>query len=94
MEMFALITFLSIVMWYVINRGKESLWGEYNCCKWCTIGCAAIGAFFLSFAFNIDIVYALGYAEEITTAGTILTAFVLMSGSSAISEIMKRVQGE
>ena len=55
---------------------------------------AAAGSFALAFSFKLDLVYALELVENITPAGEVLTALVLMSGSSAVSEIITRVKGE
>ena len=45
MDLLTLIIALSAILWYLIERGKTSLWGELSWGKWITIGCAAIGGF-------------------------------------------------
>lgn len=94
MDTLTLIISLSAVMWYVIQRLRDEIWVECSFCKWITIGCAAVAGFALAFAYNLDIVLACGLVEEASLAGKILTGFTLMSGSSAISEIIGRIKGE
>lgn len=94
MEMLTLILALSAVMWYVIERLKDEIWVNLACCKWITIACAAVAGFALAFAFNLDLIFACGLVEEVSLAGKILTGFTLMSGSSAISEVITRIKGE
>ena len=38
MEMLSLILALSSVMWYLIQRGKDEIWGKFSFGKWITIG--------------------------------------------------------
>ena len=45
------------------------------------------------FGFGVDIIFALGLVQEGSTIGTVITALALMSGSSAVSEIIERVKG-
>lgn len=84
---------LSAVMWYLINRGKEELWGGHTFTKWITITISALFAFGLTFFFQLDILTCTGLVEEVTIAGEIITALALMSGSSAISEVIERIKG-
>lgn len=93
MEMLTLIIALSAVLWYVIDRFKEG-WDALPYGKWITIGLAGVGSFCLVFAFGLDLIYACGLVESMSVAGQILTGFVLMSGSSAISEVITRIKGE
>jgi hypothetical protein len=93
MDLLTLIIALSAILWYLIERGKTSLWGELPWGKWITIGCAAIGGFVFSFGFNLDILYACGLVAETSTLGIILTALTLMSGSSGISEVISFFKG-
>lgn len=88
MDLIALILALSAILWYLIERGKSSLWGDFSFGKWITIGCAAIGSFVLAFCFQLDILYACELVEAPTFVGIVLTALTLMSGSSGISEVM------
>lgn len=88
MDLLTLIIALSAILWYLIERGKTSIWGGLSFSKWITIGCAAIGSFVLAFGFNLDLLFACGLVEEISVLGIILTALALMSGSSGISEII------
>lgn len=94
MDMLVLILALSSVMWYVIDRFKAEIWADCSFCKWITIGCAALCGFGLSFAYNLDVVYACGLIEAPSIVGTIITGLVLMSGSGAISEVIARIKGE
>ena len=93
MEMLTLIIALSAVLWYVIDRAHP-LWDALPYGKWITIGLAGVGSFCLVFSFGLDLIYACGLVESMSVAGQILTGFVLMSGSSAISEVIARIKGE
>lgn len=92
MEMLGLIIALSAVLWYVIDRAK-SLYTELSWGKWITIGLAAIGSCFIVFSFGLDLIFAAALVSAPSLAGQILTALVMMSGSSAISEIIGRIKG-
>lgn len=93
MEMLTLIIALSAVLWYIIDRAHP-LWDALSYGKWITIGLAGVGSFCLVFSFGLDLIYACGLVESMSVAGQILTGFVLMSGSSAISEVIARIKGE
>ena len=93
MEMITLILTMSTVLCYVIDRLK-AIWSDLSFGKYITMIIAAAGSFALAFSFKLDLVYALELVENITPAGEVLTALVLMSGSSAVSEIITRVKGE
>lgn len=92
MDMLALIIALSAVMWYIIDRVKGQFWEGTTYGKYITICLAAIFGFALSFSFDLDIVYACGLFGNSTLAGKILTGLLLMSGSSAISEVIERIK--
>lgn len=92
MENLTLIIALSAVLWYTIDRFK-SLWSEKSWGKYITMAVAAIGGFGLTFAFSLDLIYACGLVENLTFAGQILTGLVLMSGSSAVAEVIERIKG-
>lgn len=94
MDLLTLIIALSAILWYLIERGKTSIWGGLSFGKWITIGCAAAGGFIMSFGFNLDILYACGLVAEPSVLGTILTALTLMSGSSGISEVIGYFKGK
>ena len=86
MEMLTLIVALSAVLWYVVDRFKTG-WDALPYGKWITVVVAAIGSFGLVFSFGLDLIFACGLVDSVSMAGQILTGFVLMSGSSAISEV-------
>ena len=92
MEMLTLIIAMSAIMWYLIDRFKP-LWSELSFGKYITIAVSAAFAFGLTFAFGLDLVFACGLFAEMTIAGQILTGLVLMSGSSAVAEIIERIKG-
>lgn len=92
MEMLTLLIAISSIEWYLIERGKEEIWGKYSFGKWITIGVSLLASFLLVFAFNLDIIFAVGLIDEISIAGKILTAFALSSGSSALAEIMETIK--
>ena len=93
MEMLTLIIALSAVLWYVVDRFKSG-WNALPYGKWITVIVAGIGSFGLVFSFGLDLIFACGLVDGVSMAGQILTGFVLMSGSSAISEIIARIKGE
>lgn len=93
MEMLTLIIALSAVLWYVIDRAHP-LWENLSYGKWITLVIAGIGSFGLVFSFGLDLIFACGLVDSVSMAGQILTGFVLMSGSSAISEVIARIKGE
>jgi hypothetical protein len=92
MEMLTLIISLSIIMWYIIDRFKE-MWEGTKYGKYITMAVSAVFAFVISFGFGVDIILALGLVQEGSVIGTVITALALMSGSSAVSEIIERVKG-
>ena len=93
MEMLTLIVALSAVLWYVVDRFKRG-WDALPYGKWITVIVAGIGSFGLVFSFGLDLIFACGLVDGVSMAGQILTGFVLMSGSSAISEVIARIKGE
>jgi hypothetical protein len=92
MEMLTLIISLSIIMWYIIDRFK-GIWEGTKYGKYITMAVSAVFAFAMCFGFNVDIILALGLVETSSKIGTVITALALMSGSSAVSEIIERVKG-
>ena len=92
MDILTLIIALSSIMWFLIDRFKP-IWSNLSFGKWITIAVSAVAGFGLTFAFNLDVIYACGLVKEISLAGEIITGFVLMSGSSAVAEIIERIKG-
>lgn len=93
MEMLSLILALSAVLWFLVDRFKP-LWEGLSFGKYITLLVAGIGAFTLVFSFNLDLILACGLVEATTIAGKIMTGLVLMSGSSAVAEIIEHVKGK
>lgn len=93
MEMLSLILALSAVLWFLVDRFKP-LWEGLSFGKYITLLVAGIGAFALVFSFNLDLILACGLVEATTIAGKIMTGLVLMSGSSAVAEIIERIKGK
>ena len=93
MEILTLIIALSAVLWFLVDRFKP-LWEGLSFGKYITLLVAGIGAFALVFSFNLDLILACGLVEATTIAGKIMTGLVLMSGSSAVAEIIERVKGK
>ena len=91
MDALTLIVALSAVLWYCVDRFKP-VWENVSWGKYITMLVAAVGSFGLVFSFNLDLVAALELVADITIAGKILTGLVLMSGSSAISEVISRIK--
>ena len=92
MNMIYLVLAFSGVLWFLIDRFKP-LWSELSFGKYITLAVSAIGSFGLSFGFGLDLIQGFGLTEEISPLGAILTAFVIMSGSSATAEIIEKVKG-
>ena len=93
MEMLSLILALSAVLWFLVDRFKP-IWEGLSFGKYITQLVAGIGAFALVFSFNLDLILACGLVKATTIAGKIMTGLVLMSGSSAVAEIIERVKGK
>ena len=93
MEMLALLIAVSTTMWFAIDRLKV-LWTDLLFGKWITVAVSAVGAFFSTFSFGLDIIFAYGFTPAATIAGKILTAFVIMSGSSAVAEVIEKIKGK
>lgn len=93
MEMLSLILALSAVLWFLVDRFKP-IWEGLSFGKYITLIVAGIGAFALVFSFNLDLILACGLVKATTIAGKIMTGLVLMSGSSAVAEIIERVKGK
>mgnify|MGYP006979127016 CR=1 FL=1 len=93
MDILATIVAVSSVIWYVVDRIKQSYeglsWG-----RWLTLGISAILSIASVFCFNLDVMAGLQITEANSIMGQILTVLVLMSGSSGVSEIIQRVRGE
>ena len=93
MDALTLIIALSAVLWYCVDRFKP-MWENVSWGKYITMLVAAVGSFGLVFSFDLDMVAALQLVENPSIAGKILTALVLMSGSSAISEIIAKIKNK
>ena len=91
MENLTLIIALSAVLWFIVDKFKP-LWAEKRWGKYITMAVSAIGGFGLTFAFGLDLIYACGLVENLTLAGQILTGLILMSGSSAVAEVIERIK--
>lgn len=93
MEQLTLILALSTVIWYCVDKFKP-LWSHLSFAKYITIGCAAVLGFAAVFSFGLDLFLACGLVFQPSIMGEILTGLVLMSGSSAVSEIIDKIKGE
>lgn len=91
MDMLFLVSALSIIIWYIIDRFKE-LWTGLPYGKYITIGVAAVLSFLVVFCFGIDILVAFGLFAEVSIMGEILTALIFMGGSSAVSELVQLIK--
>ena len=87
-----LIFALSTFMWYIIDKFKN-LWGGRSWSKYVTIGVSAVFGFGLAFGFKLDVIYSLELVNEVSIMGHILTGLTLMSGSSAVAEVMEKIKG-
>lgn len=91
MDMIYLVLAFSGVLWFLIDRFKP-IWSGYDFGKYITLGVSAIGSFGLSFGFKLDLIQGFGLSSEITALGQVLTALVIMSGSSAAAEIIEKLK--
>mgnify|MGYP000074364700 CR=1 FL=1 len=91
MDMIGLITALSVIMWYLIDRIKP-LWSEVKYGKYITIALAAVFGFALVFSFGLDLIVGLGLWSEVTLMGQFITGLTLMAGSSVVSEIIELIK--
>lgn len=83
---------ISVIVWYVTDRFKK-FWDGFSWSGYVTMGfVAALGAASV-FSFGLDLLVALEIHAEISIVGQLLTVLSLMTGSSAIAEIIERVKG-
>lgn len=90
MEALSTIIFISILMWYIIDRAKP-LWAALKHGKYITVAVSAVFAFALAFGYHLDFVAAMNIASP-STIGIVLTALVFMGGSSGLSELIKKLK--
>ena len=93
MNMLALLLAISAIEWYVIENLKKNVWGNLPWGNYITIGVSLVASFALAFAFNLDILVAVGLVDTVSQAGIMLTGFVLSSGSSALAELLEAIGG-
>lgn len=82
---------LSIIIWYIIDRGK-TLWSCLEHGKWITIGVSAALGAAVTFTYGLDIVNGLGVSDQTTIVGQVLTVLSFMGGSSFIAELVDKFQ--
>ena len=86
MAMITLILMMSVLMWYIIDRFKP-LWAGAKY----TTAVAALFAAVLCFGLRLDLLAAFAVnAARPWWLGIVLTALVLMSGSSAAAEVIAK----
>ena len=90
-EMLTLLFVLSTIIWFVIDRVKP-FWSGLSWGKYVTIAVAAVLGAVVVFTYGIDILVALAVTNQVTIVGEILSTLVIMSGSSALSELLKLVK--
>ena len=91
MSTLALIVALSTMAWYFIDRVKP-LWANLTYGKYITIAIAAVISVALAFSYNLDIIYSFEMVDAPTVTGKTITALLMMSGSSAINEIISKMK--
>ena len=89
MSMIAIILALASMMWYIIDNLKDKLWAGKPYSSYITIAVSALGSFALVFGYGLDIIHALGFVENVTVIGEVITAFAMMAGSAVVSEIVE-----
>jgi hypothetical protein len=93
MEMLTLIIALSAILWYLIDRFKP-IWEPFSFGKYVTMVVACAGGAAFAFGFNLDILVACGLITEVSVIGLVITTLCFMAGSSAVSEIIRKIKGE
>lgn len=93
MNLLSIIIIFSTIIWFLVDRCKDSFWGKYSWGKWCTLAASGLLSIACTFCFSLDIVYALEIVNNSSIMGKILTVLILMSGSSGVSEIIQRIRG-
>lgn len=92
MTMLKLILLASVLMWYIIDRFKP-LWADVKNGKYITIAVSAVFAALLCFGLRLNLLDAFGAsAEGPWWLGVVLTMLVLMSGSSAVAELLDKTK--
>lgn len=92
-EMLALLFVLSTIIWFVIDRVKP-FWSGLSWGKYVTIAVAAVLGAVVVFTYGIDILVALAVTNQVTIVGEILSTLVIMSGSSALSELLALIKAK
>lgn len=90
-EMLTLLFVLSTIIWFVIDRVKP-FWSGLSWGKYVTIAVAAVLGAVVVFTYGIDILVALAVTNQVTIVGEILSTLVIMSGSSALSELLALIK--
>lgn len=90
-EMLTLLFVLSTIIWFVIDRVKP-FWSGLSFGKYVTIAVAAVLGAVVVFTYGIDILVALAVTNQVTIVGEILSTLVIMSGSSALSELLALIK--
>lgn len=93
MEMLTLILALSTIIWYIVDNAK-GVWANLSWHKYITIGVVAILAAAVVFTFGLDIIVALALTADVTIVGEVLTVLAIMSGSSAVAEIIEKISSK
>lgn len=89
--MLTLLFVLSTIIWFVIDRVKP-FWSGLSWGKYVTIVVAAVLGAVVVFTYGIDILVALAVTNQVTIVGEILSTLVIMSGSSALSELLALIK--
>lgn len=92
-EMLALLFVLSTIIWFVIDRVKP-FWSGLSWGKYVTIVVAAVLGAVVVFTYGIDILVALAVTNQVTIVGEILSTLVIMSSSSALSELLALIKAK
>ena len=92
-EMLTLLFVLSTIIWFVIDRVKP-FWSGLSWGKYVTIAVAAVLGAVVVFTYGIDILVALAVTNQVTIVGEILSTLVIMSGSSALSELLALIKAK
>lgn len=92
-QMMTLLLVLSTIIWFVIDRVKP-IWADLSWGKYITVAVSAILGALVICTYGIDILVALAVTNEVTAVGEILSILIIMSGSSALSELLELIKSK
>lgn len=86
------ILLLSTIMWLLIDWLKP-LWEKAKAAKYITMAVAFVGSVGMTLTFHLDLLVAVGIAQNTTVMGGVFAALAMTAGSGLINEIVKAIAG-